>query len=110
MNRKVGLFLASALNVLAENYSFSDARILEKIKNEKILLPSKEVCEPNWDYMESYMKQILNESEQKLDNLQKVMGGGTLIEVKNWKEFRVGDLFEIKSSKSVDKIHLNFER
>ena len=50
LNVKEYLFLASILNVQTKNYSYSNARIPEKIKAERILLPVIESPDPGHEY------------------------------------------------------------
>ena len=73
MNETNGLFVCSALNVLSDRYSFADARVLDKIKVEIIKLPATSDGQPDWDYMESYMKAVMEESEKSLKNLKKAL-------------------------------------
>lgn len=67
LNIKEYLFLASVLNVQTKNYSYSNARIPEKIKAERILLPVIKSSDPDheytatdidWQYMERYIRVI----------------------------------------------------
>lgn len=50
LDMKEYLFLASVLNMQTKNYSYSNARIPEKIKAEKIFLPIIENSDPNHEY------------------------------------------------------------
>lgn len=59
-----------------------------------IWLPVTSDGQPDWDYMESYMKAVMEESEKSLENLRKADNTKHLIDVSGWGEFRVGDLFE----------------
>jgi hypothetical protein len=59
INKNNSLFICAILNSVVNKYSYSNARILEKIKNELHFLPSKN-DQPDWEYMEQY---ILNLKE-----------------------------------------------
>lgn len=100
MNETIGLYLSSVLNILSSNYSFADARILDKIKEERIRLPVKEVEEIDFEYMEKYIKNIENRVSVSLTALQEVQGKNKMINIKEWKSFKIGDLFEIYPTKS----------
>lgn len=63
-----------------------------KIKNEMILLPSKN-DEPDWDFMEEFIKEIEEENKEKLTVLKDVKPVDDEIDISDWHEFRVGDLF-----------------
>lgn len=75
LGEKHYLFMASALNKLTKDYSYSNARIPEKIKKEHIFLPIQisidnspvidpthkyhpEGYIPDWEYMERYVRAI----------------------------------------------------
>ncbi len=76
LGEKEYLFLTSILNVQAKNYSYSNARIPEKIKSELISLPVIERDNPNheytaddidWQYMEEKIKELEEEKIKELD-------------------------------------------
>lgn len=74
-----------------------------------IKLPSTAVGLPDWDFMEQYIKS-LNHKPLTTDN----QGGykSHTLDVVSWKEFCVGDLFEVKrekdslpTNKPMEKLH-----
>ena len=99
MNEINGLFVCSALNALSDRYSFADARVLDKIKVEIIKLPAASDGQPDWDYMESYMKAVMEESEKALSNLKKADDTKHLIDVSGWGEFDIAKLFDMSLPK-----------
>ena len=64
MNCEIGMYLCSALNVHSYIYSYTNARVLDKIKAETIQLPVKPGTDEvnyteddiDWDYMMSYAR------------------------------------------------------
>ena len=60
-----------------------------------IKLPTTLDGHPDWNYMESYMKQIIEESEKKLGNLKKIDNTKHMVNVSGWGIFKVRDLFDI---------------
>lgn len=60
----------------------------------KEALPSTDEGEPDWDYMNKYMSEVLKKSEKYLDNLEQLSEKKSPVNVKNWKDFVIGDLFE----------------
>ena len=66
MNKYSGLFICSVLNSIVQNYSYNNARILKKIKNEIHKLPVDKNGEPYWDYMGDYMKNLIKEIKGSL--------------------------------------------
>ena len=58
LNEKIALFLCSLLNVNATKYKYTEARILDKIKQETIPLPTTPNNQPDWKFMEDYIKSL----------------------------------------------------
>ena len=58
LNPYNALFLCVILNREVYRYSYGNARILEKIKKEKIKLPVTPSGEPDWKFMEDYIKSL----------------------------------------------------
>lgn len=58
LNQHHYFYISSLLNKQTINYSYSNARIPEKIKNETISLPITPSGDIDFDYMESYIKAI----------------------------------------------------
>ena len=58
MNKYNGLFLATILNLEDYRYSYGRARILGKLKDEIIKLPVDKEGNPDWQFMEDYIKSL----------------------------------------------------
>lgn len=72
-----------------------------------IKLPATSDGQPDWDYMESYMKAVMEESEKSLENLRKADDTKHLIDVSGWGEFKLSELVdEYYIAKSLDYGHL----
>ena len=99
LNNVNALYICTVLNKLSCLYSFNNARILDKIKQEVISLPIDNNGEPDWQYMEDYMKEITKLAAKRVEKLKEEKPQ-TKIDTSNWGKFRVGDLFEIKPTKS----------
>lgn len=65
-----GLYLASVLNTHAEEYNYANTRSLDRLQNEDIQLPVTLSGEPDWQYMEDYMREIMSDMSDKLDALK----------------------------------------
>ena len=50
------MFICTILNQEVFRYSYGRARIINLIKLEKITLPANSQNEPDWEYMEKYIK------------------------------------------------------
>lgn len=57
-NRYVYLFLATILSRLSEKYSFNREINNKRLEKEKIMLPVDDNGDPDYDFMENYMKKI----------------------------------------------------
>ncbi|RAI10724.1 MAG: hypothetical protein DKM23_06515 [Candidatus Melainabacteria bacterium] len=95
MTKYSGLFIATIICKTNKNkYSFKDSWTGDKVKNTIITLPYKTNDEPDWEYIESYMKNIMQESEENIRNLQNINNSKKKINLSNWKSFKIGSLFE----------------
>lgn len=128
LNENHYLFLASILNKQACNYNYSDARIPQKISKEIILLPTNELGEIDWDYMEncvenakqSYIDDLEKEYERELKNYLSVAqlkdyeltedDKKILANTTNFKNYNITDLFDIKNSKNILKSQVDFSK
>ena len=73
LGEKEYLYLSSVLNKHTKDYSYSNARIPEKIKFEKISLPVDKNEDIDWNFMHEYIEKIMNEQIEKLKTYLKVI-------------------------------------
>ena len=66
LNKYNGLFICAVLNSIVEKYSYNNARILERIREEVHKLPIDKKGEPDWEYMEDYTKKLSKKIENTL--------------------------------------------
>lgn len=128
MNSEIGMYLCGALNIHSQIYSYTNARILDKIKNELIQLPVKPGTDESsyteddidWDYMESYIHDLEQSYIHDLDAYLQETGLNdyTLTDDEQallehepmFREFKVCDLFDGSSGDTdIKKEHLNGE-
>ena len=93
LNNVNALYICTVLNKLSCLYSFNNARILDKIKQEVISLPIDNNGEPDWQYMEDYMKEITKLAAKRVEKVKEDKTQ-TKIDTNTWKKFKVGELFE----------------
>lgn len=98
LNNVNALYICTVLNKLSCLYSFNNARILDKIKQEVISLPIDNNGEPDWQYMEDYMKEITKVAAKRVEKLKEEKAQ-TKIDTSNWKKFKVGELFDVTNGK-----------
>lgn len=127
LNKKHMLFLVCAINKkLLEYTGYSSFPTIKSLQKKYILLPEKD-GEPDWAFMDEYIFSIENRYIDKIDenNKEKIelamevtgiteeeLDGELVVEEpKRVNEFRVGDLFEIKPTKSYglrnDSLYVN---
>ena len=66
LNKLNGLFVCSVLNSIIPRYSYNNARILKKIKEESHKFPVDNDGEPDWKYMEEYVIELREKIEKIL--------------------------------------------
>ena len=66
INKHTGLFVASILCRFKEKYSFGYGRTEARLKNDIVLLPIDSKGEPNYAFMESFMRDLESKHLQKI--------------------------------------------
>lgn len=106
-------YIVSIIRKAISNFAYSDQLSSTVLAELEFALPATSDGQPDWDYMESYMKAVMEESEKSLENLRKADDAKHLIDVSEWGEFRVGDLFDVsrpiaRSSQKYEKGDMAF--
>ncbi len=92
-NKYIAMFLVTVLNL--ENYRYSYGRKFnqDNIRNTVIKLPAKQTTNgsyiPDWQFMENYIKSL----HHKPITTKVKAGNVKDLDVDNWEEFKVSDLF-----------------
>jgi putative N-6 DNA methylase len=95
INKDVGLFLSTVIrSTLTRKYQYNDMGSSESIKEEYIKLPVDINGEPDWEYMERYVKQLYARERESSDHVTTYVEKSKLhkIDIKNWKEFTLPEL------------------
>lgn len=109
MNHYIALFILPIIKQIGKHYAFVDKWKKDDMEKDTIPLPILKDNTPNWQYMENYMRQIEQRQRANLqiinDLLPPPIANKALnkLSTKNWKSFRIGDLFEIKNGKGITK-------
>ena len=107
LNEVRALFVCAALNVLSKDYSFANARVLDKIKKEVISLPATPDGQPDWAYMDAYMGEVLKKEEVFAEHLASLTAeavvDGHLLDTSAWKAFHLYDIFDIDTGNKFDR-------
>jgi len=90
-NLYIMLFLLTILRQSAYKYGYGRQLRIKRLELEKIKLPADEEGNPDWKFMEKYMrelsKKVYFDKKVKKVSLRKV-------ETKNWEKFVIGALFK----------------
>lgn len=118
------LFIVTMLNKILLRYTgYASYPTQKSLKKETLLLPSKN-DEPDWDFMEEFIKEIeekyiLNVDKYNQENVDKALSitGLTMVDLDDdlkvepadrYEEFRVGDLFDgLSGDFDIKQEHIN---
>lgn len=94
MNKHIALFIAPLIKSVGRNYAYTDKWKMEDMKSSIVYLPIKENSQPDWAYMEQYMKTIEKQVRMSIDKLINVTEGKCKrFSINTWKNFVIGDYF-----------------
>lgn len=99
LNKYTALFILAILNNEKFKYSYGRAFLMDRIANTTVKLPIDLFGNPNWQFMEDYIKSL----HHKPLTTKNKSGQAPNLNVKNWGEFTIPELFgEVKIAKSAD--------
>lgn len=96
INIYTALFIISILKQEKYKYSYGRAFKMDLISNTIIKLPATIDNYPDWGFMEQYIKSL---NHKPLTTANQGRYESHTLDVVSWKEFCVGDLFEVKKGK-----------
>ena len=100
-------YLATILDAhFIRKYSYEDKCSADKAEAELVKLPATTDGEPDWAYMEEYMKQIMKKSENSIENLEKADDKKHLIDVNDWGKFKIDDIFNVVKGTRLTKANM----
>lgn len=67
MNRQIALFIVPLIKGVSSRYDYIDKWKKEAMEADKIYLPIDKNGDPDWDYMEEYMKMVQGKTENVLN-------------------------------------------
>lgn len=112
-NESVGIFIATQFSYMRKLFSFDYMGTWNKIKELKILLPTTANNEIDFDFMESFIRELEEERIRELQSYLAVTGLSdytlTLseqdalngFEALEWREFNVTDVFNVKNTHNI---------
>ena len=102
----VTLFKEKAINL---NYDYVNKFTRESAKEIMIKLPVDNKDNPDWNYMERYMKNIEEQSRESIRELNNCSEETNKIDIAKWGEFHLYDIFDIDSGSKMDKRVMKFD-
>lgn len=104
------LFLSPVIARLSEKYSFNREISDKRIKKERLLLPVDKLKAPDWQFMQSYVREReQSQLEEYIDYAKKVLTDigyveeVLLLKEKEWKPFMLSDIFDIRVGKRLTR-------
>lgn len=117
MTEKIGLFIVSCLSSLKQLYSYSNMCNWTKIQDMKILLPSKEIDVPDFEYMEQYISELEQERISELEQYLLTTGlndyelteedKNLIIKKVEFKDFKLENLFKWQNQKEINPLKID---
>lgn len=97
LNKYTGRFLVGAIRASLRESTYSDQISSSILPEMSIKLPATPDGAPDWAYMESYMASLETKVADSLTLLQAAKDAEKKkVDTREWREFRVGELFDIK--------------
>lgn len=96
LNQYLGLFIVTCLKNSIPRPSYGNQISSKDILTKKVMLPATECGEPDWDFMEEYIRIKLNQvkANYKYPKLNDITDDRELYDV-DWKEYLLKDVFPI---------------
>lgn len=107
LNKYSSLFIVSVINTSKDILSYGKQFRLKTFERQKIFLPIDDNSDPDFKYMEIFMrnkeKELLNRYDNHLKNLNAQIGGGQLSNFNDilWAPFSLEELGDIFSGKDI---------
>ena len=109
LNEYNAQFICSLLRKESEKYSWGGFKFsVGRVRETMLLLPATPSGDPDWDYMEAYMKKMEEKAKERMDSLEEMRKQEKKkIDVSGWGEFHLYDLFDISMGNKFDKSKMN---
>lgn len=104
LNKYSAMFLCAILNKIGTNYGYEEKVTKPKLFEEVILLPATPTGEPDFQYMEEYIKNVEELQNRNLQIIKSLIPPPSKnVNTVSWKYFQVLELFEVISGKGITK-------
>ncbi|WP_302429783.1 restriction endonuclease subunit S [Fusobacterium varium] len=101
LNRNIALFLCSILKLNKWKFNYGRKWTLDKMNSTIIYLPVTNTKNPDWEYMDNFIGKLYSGDikERLKTNINKK---NLNLNIEEWKEFKIKDLFIVKKSKNIN--------
>lgn len=102
------MFLAACLQTVVHKYPYNYGLFPDLLKEEQIRLPVDASGKPDWAYMDSFMAEVMKESEASLESLRQSDGDKHALNIDGWRRFHLYDesLFDIDMGTKLDRVKM----
>lgn len=103
INKYIAMFMAPLIRSIGRNYVYTDKWQIEDMRNSTIYLPVIKTREPDWEYMDSYMRNIDIKVQNTINQLSSIIRGGKnkALKLVNWDYFNIGKYFIAKNTGNI---------
>ena len=109
LNKSIGLYFVTAINKNADRYNYGYIRNEKRTLKEKIMLPVNSKGEPDYKFMEEYIKEretrLKNQYKEHIKSLVDKLHKEVSLK-KEWQDFYISKIFKIKAGKRLIKAHM----
>lgn len=108
LNKYTAMFIIPSIKIQMQKFNWGgNGATLGRLNRTRLILPINSQGQPNWQFMEDYIKQEQKQQAQKVIDyyerkLVELAGDVVGFDKVEWKEFSVGELFDIKIGKNID--------
>lgn len=107
----IGMFIVAVCDLERFKWCFGRGRA-PNLEKQKIKLPADKNGNPDWEYMENYIKKLRNREREcsQLARSYSELQNKSKLNLVNWKEFKINDLFIVSGSKTTNKVDIEYEK
>lgn len=105
-SERVMKFLAAVIEKQTDSFNYTEMCTSNKLKNIVINLPVSDEKEPDYRYMEDFMKSMEEKVKNTLDKFS-LKNTSEKIDTSRWEKYHLYDLFEVSMGNKFDRSKMN---
>lgn len=99
LNKYTAMYVLTILNNEQYKYSYGRAFLMDRIKNTVLKLPSDSNNNPDWNYVERFIKSLYYKRLTTKNEIRLVYD----LDISEWKDFSVASILKIYNGKGITK-------